>query len=74
MLGQRRDLDFYQEIDTGNADWVKKIERMADLQGKVHPPQGSDFFAFHRSISLQMPPFLIGRPLWDNWMIYFFIH
>ena len=38
-------------------------------QGKRHPPTGSDYFIDPRRMIQEMPPFAVGRPAWDNWLI-----
>jgi hypothetical protein len=38
--------------------------------GKLYTPRGCDFFVFPRATSWQLPDFAVGRPGWDNWMIY----
>jgi hypothetical protein len=41
------------------------------LPGKLALPDAIDYFIFDRSGPLtQLPPFTVGRPGWDNWMIY----
>ncbi len=46
---------------------------LAHQNGKIHPPWGSDFFIYPKKIGLNLPPFLIGRPYWDNWLIGHFL-
>jgi len=29
-----------------------------------------DYFVFPREIDFNMPPFVVGRPTWDNWLVY----
>jgi hypothetical protein len=38
--------------------------------GKRHPPLGSDYFVFRRGTLGGLPHFAVGRPGWDNWLIY----
>ena len=47
-------------------------EEFALKNGKIQPPWGSDFFIFPKTMDIDFPPFLVGRPYWDNWMIYYF--
>ena len=35
----------------------------------LHPPAGSDYFAYPRDVDWQMPPFAVGRIVWDNWTL-----
>jgi hypothetical protein len=36
----------------------------------LHPIFSIDYFIFSRDQYQEMPDFVIGRPQWDNWMIY----
>jgi hypothetical protein len=70
VVGQRWDLDVRQEIDFSTG-WEDRLRGQVHIQGRLHPPQGSDYFIFPRDQFSEMPPFAIGRAGWDNWMIYF---
>ncbi|HOO93873.1 MAG TPA: hypothetical protein PKX94_10400, partial [Opitutales bacterium] len=37
---------------------------------KVFAMAGSDYFFFKKSSLGALPEFVVGRPYWDNWMIY----
>lgn len=64
LVGSRWDFD----VDE-NAEFD---ESFAYRNGLLHPPRGSDFFIFPTHLNIDMPPFVVGRPYWDNWLIYFF--
>lgn len=70
IVGQRWDLDITQPLDF-SAGWEQRLRELIRTAGRLHPPQGSDYFIFPRSQFGEMPPFAIGRAGWDNWMIYF---
>ena len=72
MSGQRWDVDINQEIDFDNPDWEDKLRERIRETGKLHKPTGMDYFVFPRNLPeiLRMPAFVIGRPGWDNWLIY----
>lgn len=38
--------------------------------GQKAGPCGMDFFIYPRGQYRQMPPLIVGRPGWDNWMVY----
>ena len=69
VIGQRWDLDVTQELDFDTA-WEARLRSDVQRRGRLHPPAGSDFFIFPRSLFYEMPEFAIGRAGWDNWMIY----
>jgi hypothetical protein len=69
MVGQRWDTDVKELIDF-EADWETWLRDYTARQGKLHPKFGLDYFVFSHSFAPEMPPFAIGRPIWDNWLIY----
>jgi hypothetical protein len=71
LVGQRFDLNVNSELDFSKnweADFLVKYKNEMEL----HPPSGSDFFIFPKNQygKEDIPPFAIGRPVWDNWLIY----
>lgn len=67
LVGQRWDVDVSESLDfSGN--WGGRFNVLR-LTGKLHSPWGMDYFLFNRKL-LVLPPFAIGRPGWDNWMIW----
>lgn len=70
VVGQRRDVDLEMEIrfDSG---WEAELESLCSRTGKLHPPSGSDYFAFPRGQyrNEDIPGLLVGRAGWDLWMI-----
>lgn len=71
IVGQRIDVDVNEEILFSANHKINTAEKYFH-NAKEHPPMGSDFFVFPKgqyTIS-NMPDLLIGRPAWDNWMIY----
>ena len=69
LIGQRWDLEITQRLDF-SAGWDERLRADVKARGKLHPPAGSDYFAFPRTAFTAMPDFAIGRAGWDNWMIY----
>ncbi|MFQ5944180.1 MAG: hypothetical protein ACE5JF_11555 [Anaerolineales bacterium] len=69
IVGQRWDLSVREPIDFTNG-WRDGLASKLQSRGSLHPPAGSDYFAFDASQYLQMPPFAVGRAGWDNWMIF----
>lgn len=69
VVGQRWDLNLSRPIEF-NEEWDHDLKKRTLEQGELHPPAGSDFFIFPRSLFNDMPDFAIGRAGWDNWMIY----
>ena len=69
VVGQRWDLDVIEQLTFGD-DWVEELAGRVSREGVLHPPWGSDFFVFPRGLVGRLPDFAVGRPAWDNWMIY----
>ena len=70
LVGCRIDLDVTEAIDFERHGWADELGRRARTQGRMHPLHGSDYFVFPTGQSVALPPFPVGRALWDNWMIY----
>lgn len=70
-VGQRWDVDINQPWDFKRLDWEERLRLYITEHGKLHPPAGSDYFVFPRDVIWQaFPAFAVGRPSWDNWLIY----
>ena len=70
MVGQRWDVDIDIPWDFSREDWQETTCEYLKRHAKIHPPLGSDYFAFPRGNFESIPPFAVGRAGWDNWMIY----
>jgi hypothetical protein len=71
MSGQRWDTDITAPIDFHAADWEAAVRRQALEANHQRPPQWIDYFAFSRGFYYKnTPPFVIGRPGWDNWLVW----
>lgn len=70
MAGRRWDLDIKEEIDFDEADWGEKLRAKIVKKGKLHGFSGIDYLIFPRNLPHDLPSFAVGRPGWDNWLIY----
>ena len=70
VIGQRWDLDVTAPLDFESPDWRTNLWERVRRQGSLHPPAGSDYFIFPRGSIGALPDFAVGRPGWDNWLIY----
>jgi len=70
VAGQRTDIDLERELrfDPG---WEEELSALCARAGRLHPPTGSDFFAFPKGQYRreEIPGLLVGRAGWDLWMI-----
>ncbi len=69
IVGNRWDVDISNSLDFSTG-WQERLGVLAALKGKLHGHTGIDFFVLPKDSSLKIPPFAVGRPLWDNWLIY----
>ena len=70
IVGRRWDMDINKKINF-NSNWDNKLKECIHQKGKLHPNWGMDYFVFKKGSIDDIPPFAIGRPGWDNWMIFF---
>jgi hypothetical protein len=72
MVGRRWDTDVAELIDFSPPDWGKRLRTLALQTNRQRSPQWIDYFAFSRGLyHQQVPPFAIGRPGYDQWMVWF---
>jgi hypothetical protein len=71
MAGRRCDLDITAPLDFSMPDWAARVRSVARERGKLRPAQWIDYFVFPRGLlSGQVPPFAVGRPGYDNWLLW----
>jgi len=71
MVGRRWDFDLNEPWDFDSPDWQQRLRECVRLKGQQHSAWGIDYFVFPRTgVIDRMPPFVVGRPGWDNWMIF----
>ena len=70
LTGRRHDVDVVTPIDFTNAGAVRELIAHAREAGKRYPPLGMDYFVFQRGKLPTLPDFAVGRPRWDNYMLY----
>jgi hypothetical protein len=58
VVGQRWDVEHVGDINTPR------------LNGKLHPPCGVDYFLYKRSTLGEIPPFAVGRTVYDQWLVW----
>lgn len=70
MVGRRWDVDLYEELDFGPC-WESELRQTVAGTALLAPAVWIDYFVFPRTSPLTtLPPFAVGRPYWDQWMIY----
>ena len=72
MSGRRWDVDIREALDFKTSDWPEQVRKLALRTNHQRPPNWIDYFAFRKGLfHQQIPEFVIGRPGWDNWLIWF---
>ncbi len=70
--GRRWDVDIQVPLDFHRAGWEEAVRYLALQTNRQRPPQWIDYFVFPRGFyHHRIPQFVIGRPGWDNWLIWF---
>jgi hypothetical protein len=71
MAGRRWDIDTQSPLDFGAADWENGLQKYAMKTGRQRPAQWIDYFLFPKGLYYKkIPEFVIGRPGWDNWLLW----
>jgi len=69
IVGRRWDVGIARPLDF-ESDWEDALRAHITQNGRLHPPTGTDYFIFTRGVWEEIPPFAVGRSVWDNWLIY----
>jgi hypothetical protein len=71
MVGRRWDMPITEPVDFTAPLWADALRAAAIREGHQRPPQWIDYFAFRRGFFTgRIPPFAVGRPGYDNWLIW----
>ena len=68
IVGQRWNANIKDQF-APSVDWRETLFRILREESTLNTPWGMDYFIFPRGM-IEMPPFIIGRPRWDNWMVW----
>jgi hypothetical protein len=70
VLGQRTDIDINEPWNFDTVDWEADLKSLLAQKGRLHAPSGIDFFCFSKEMFDDIPPLVIGRPGFDNWLVW----
>jgi len=74
IVGECRDVSVDEEMSEGEGladdSWEVALRRRASTEGTVRGPDNIDYFVFRKGTIGPLPDFVVGRPGWDNWMIW----
>ena len=68
IIGRRWNLDLRESI-TFNDGWQDRLRADLVKRGVHHGTVGIDYLIFRGNLWPHMPPFLVGRDFYDNWMV-----
>ena len=70
LVGRRWEADL-GPIDQSDVRWQEKLRAAVTSTAHLQEHYYIDYFVFRResAIGADLPPFAVGRPRWDNWMI-----
>jgi hypothetical protein len=69
IVGRRWDLNISKPLDF-SINWEQELLKLLARKGNLHAETGIDFFVFAKGLWDKIPPFALGRTMWDNWLIY----
>ena len=69
MVGRRWNLDLKEPVDF-SANWEEWLLTEVAHRGKLCYHFVIDYFVYPKGIWGDIPPFAVGRPGWDIWMLY----
>lgn len=71
MVGRRWDADICEGLDFAVRNWEARLRHFVLQEGKRRTPEWIDYFVFTRGLyGTDMPPFVVGRVFWDNWLVW----
>ena len=69
LVGRRTDIDQLSPLDFSDG-WSQDLTARALQAGERKPANWIDYFMFTRGLFVVLPPFAIGRPGYDPWLIW----
>ena len=70
MVAQRYDVDLTEPINFDSPAWTTTVREKTRAEGKKLAPNGIDFFLQKGGVWGELPPMVVGRGMYDNWLIY----
>lgn len=72
MIGQRWDTPIREPWDFSGR-WEIRMMRFLKAVAHLHQPQGMDCFVWRRGLYEEIPPFGMGEPANDSWLVWYAI-
>lgn len=72
MAGRRWDVDLQEPLHFQGMNWEQRLRSLALQTNRQRPSRWIDYFVFRKGLySGKIPGFVIGRPGWDNWLLWY---
>ena len=69
LVGRRWDIDIGGALDFSTPQWQDNLLRLLAVKGSLHAETGIDYLVFPRYFWHTIPPFALGRTIWDQWLL-----
>lgn len=69
LTGRRYNLHTGEQL-TFSPGWESRLKQRIKHESKLYRYGALDYFVFTRDINWHMPPLILGRTAWDNWIVY----
>ena len=70
LCSQRVDVVVREPIDFSDAEWSERIRSLVNETGVRMNKDAIDLILFTRELYPDLPPLVLGRPAWDNYMLW----
>ncbi|MDR2605400.1 MAG: hypothetical protein LBC55_08665 [Desulfovibrio sp.] len=70
LVGQRLNYDVTTELDFSHSNRAAMLMKEALGNGVMEGPAAMDYFAFTPGLWENIPPFALGRIIWDTWLLH----
>jgi hypothetical protein len=70
MVGRRMNVNLDEPAIYESAELEPRLLDLVSREGQLAGPEWIDYFVFPRGPFSTIPAFAIGRPRWDNWMLW----
>jgi hypothetical protein len=70
MVGECWNLDLAEPLAFDQPMWEENLNALVRQRGKPRGQYAIDYFVFPRGLYQQLPPFALGRPWFDQWLIW----
>lgn len=71
MVGRRWDVEIGEPLNFESKDWEANLRRRVSQEARRRTPDWIDYFVFTSGVyETKLPPFVVGRVCWDNWLVW----